>query len=105
MGYALPKRIISYNGQSVVRGPDTPVICLRSNSYRDPNTDDDSQNSRCPSALLTIESGYRVDPTIHYPIAKVSKVYGLWQITVCSGSKGEGETRNFVRGRMLAYAN
>src|ERR1700743_2955389 len=45
----------------------------RTNSNRDPNTDDDSENSRCPSPLLTVEGGYRVDPFIQYPVSRASK--------------------------------
>ncbi|KIW68798.1 hypothetical protein PV04_04719 [Phialophora macrospora] len=42
-----------------------------SNGY--PNTDDDSENSRCPSPLLTVEGGYRVDPFTRYPVARATK--------------------------------
>ena len=45
----------------------------QSNSSTDFNTDDDSENSRCPSPLLTVEGGYRVDPFMHYPVSKASK--------------------------------
>ncbi|OCT52792.1 hypothetical protein CLCR_09985 [Cladophialophora carrionii] len=45
----------------------------RNNSYGDPNTDDDSENSRCPSPLLTVEAGYRVDPFMRYPVARVTR--------------------------------
>ena len=45
----------------------------RSNSHSDANTDEDSENSRCPSPLLTVEGGYRVDPFAHYPVHRASK--------------------------------
>ncbi|KAK5462509.1 hypothetical protein LTS15_002221 [Exophiala xenobiotica] len=43
------------------------------NSSRGPNTDDDSDNSRCPSPLLTVDGGYRIDPFLRYPVSRVSK--------------------------------
>ncbi|KIX92963.1 uncharacterized protein Z520_11236 [Fonsecaea multimorphosa CBS 102226] len=45
----------------------------RSNSNRTPDTDDDSENSRCPSPLLTIEGGYRIDPFVRYPVVRASR--------------------------------
>ena len=45
----------------------------RSDSNRTPDTDDDSENSRCPSPLLTIEGGYRIDPFVHFPLSRASK--------------------------------
>lgn len=45
----------------------------RSNSSQGPNTDDDSDNSRCPSPLLTVDGGYRIDPFFRYPISRVSR--------------------------------
>ncbi|OAP61890.1 hypothetical protein AYL99_04093 [Fonsecaea erecta] len=44
----------------------------RSHSSRTPDTDDDSENSRCPSPLITVDSGYRVDPFVRYPVARAS---------------------------------
>ncbi|KAK4943656.1 hypothetical protein LTR10_016753 [Elasticomyces elasticus] len=51
------------------------LLLSRRNSRRSrsPNTDDDSENSRCPSPLLTIEGGYRIDPFLQYPVSKASK--------------------------------
>lgn len=43
------------------------------NSQRTQTSDDDSEYSRCPSPLLTVDGGYRVDPFTPYPVAKASR--------------------------------
>jgi hypothetical protein len=45
----------------------------RSNSTSDPTTDEDSENSRCPSPLLAIHPGYRVDPFMRFPVSRASR--------------------------------
>ncbi|KAK5058559.1 hypothetical protein LTR84_010822 [Exophiala bonariae] len=46
---------------------------LSRNPLQLPTSDDDSEYSRCPSPLLTINSGYRVDPFTSYPVAEASR--------------------------------
>ncbi|KIV92152.1 hypothetical protein PV10_06613 [Exophiala mesophila] len=43
------------------------------NNVQGPTTDDDSDFSRCPSPLLTISGGYRVDPFARYPVERPSR--------------------------------
>lgn len=45
----------------------------RRNSQRTQTSDDDSEFSRCPSPLLTVDSGYRVDPFTPYPVTQASR--------------------------------
>jgi hypothetical protein len=45
----------------------------RSISFCAPDTDEDSEHSRCPSPLLVIEGGYRVNPFMVYPVQRASK--------------------------------
>lgn len=46
---------------------------LSRNALQLPTSDDDSEYSRCPSPLLAINSGYRVDPFTPYPVSEASR--------------------------------
>ncbi|KAI1615885.1 hypothetical protein EDD36DRAFT_417370 [Exophiala viscosa] len=59
----------------LTRGGGHALLLSRRNSRhsRSPNTDDDSENSRCPSPLLTVDDGYRIDPFLRYPVPRASR--------------------------------
>ena len=67
-------RVMNNRPGNLTRGGGHALLLSRRNSRRSrsPNTDD-SENSRCPSPLLTVDGGYRIDPFLQYPIPRASK--------------------------------
>lgn len=65
----------------------------RRNSHLNQTSDDDSEFSRCPSPLLVVDSGYRVDPFTPYPVANASR--GVrYMADYCGFGLTQGEESN-----------